>query len=317
MANTRNKRTNPSPAVDFTTKPKRSGPVGTALTNLLAWQARRAEGRPFDLQAARSRDARAAQKFPVPRGVQRTQERIAGIRIVRYSSGAADRGTVLALHGGAHVLGSPEALSIPMAKNHGPDVVSVDYGLSPEHPFPTALNEALTVYRALLDSVGADRMAVMGDSAGGGLALSLLQAVVEAGLPVAAALVAVHPWADLSLSGPSNTRNRGRDILVHSQLEQSARWYAGDRDLQDPAVSPLFGSFGGFPRTYIPVGSRDLLLDDARRVAAKMIADGVDVHLDIFPGAPHGFNAVPFPAGRQCNERARAIIDAALPPQSR
>ena len=303
--------------VDFTAKPKRAGLVGAALTNLLAWRARSQEDKPFDLEAARERDRRAAKRLPVPRGVRRTEERIAGVRVIRYSSGAGDRGTVLAFHGGAHVLGAPEVLSIPLARDGGPDVVSVDYGLSPEHPFPAARDEGLAVYRALVDTVGADRMAVMGDSAGGGLALTLLQAVVAAELPMAAALIAVYPWGDLSMSGPSATRNKGRDVLVYSHVALSARWYAGDRDLQDPAVSPLFGSFRGFPRTYIPIGSRDLILDDARRIAAKMKAEGVDVHLDVFPGAPHGFNGVPFAAGRQCNRRARTIIDAALPPVTR
>jgi epsilon-lactone hydrolase len=302
--------------VDMTAKPKRAGLIGDALTNLLARDARRREGKPFDLAAARNQNGRATGVLARQRGVQRTEEEIAGIPVVRFSSGGGDRGTVLAFHGGAYVLGDAGSLSIPFAKNGGPDVVSVDYRLAPEHPYPAGQDDAMAVYRALLETVGADRMAVTGDSAGGGMALTVLQAVVAADLPMVTALIAVFPWADLSLSGPSSKINKGRDILVRSEVELSARWYAGDRDLQDPAISPLFGSFRGFPRTYIPIGSRDLILDDARRVAAKMKSEGVDVQLDIFPGAPHGFNAVPFPAGRQCNARARAIIDAALPPRA-
>lgn len=303
--------------VDMTAKPRRAGLVATAVTNMLARGARRRDGAPFDLEAARAQGARTAGLLRLPRGVRRTDEVIAGVPVVRFSSGAGDRGTVLAFHGGAYVLGDAASLSLPLSKNGGPDVVSVDYRLAPEHPYPAGQDDAMAVYRALLDTVGAERMAVTGDSAGGGLALTVLQAVVAEGLPMATALVAVFPWADLSLSGPSSTINQGRDILVKSEVELSARWYAGDRDLRDPAVSPLFGSFRGFPRTYIPIGSRDLILDDARRVAAKMASEGVDVHLDIFPGAPHGFNAVPFAAGRQCNARARAIIDSALPPRVR
>lgn len=295
----------------MTAKPRRAGLVGTVLTEVLTARARRSEDKPFDLGAARLRDS--AVRPPRSRTVRITEEWIAGVRVVRFSSGNADRGTVLAFHGGAYVLGNPYALSIPFAQDGGPDVISVDYRLAPEHPYPAAQDDALTVYRALLETVGAERIAVTGDSAGGGLALTLLQAVVAQGLPMASALVAVFPWADLSLSGPSTTINKGRDILVRSQVALSARWYAGELDLQDPNVSPLFGSFRGFPRTYIPVGSRDLILDDARRIAAKMRTEGVDVQLDIFHGAPHGFNAFPFAPGRQCNARARAAIDDALP----
>ncbi|MGR0161124.1 alpha/beta hydrolase [Paenarthrobacter nitroguajacolicus] len=301
--------------VDFTTQTARSGAVGTLLTNVLAGGARKREGQSFDLQAARRQSLKQNKYFGTPRGVQVTDEIIAGVPVVRFSSGNAHRGTVLTFHGGAYVLGSARLFSIQAWKNGGPDVVSVDYRLAPEHPFPAAQNDALAVYRELLSTVGADRIVVTGDSAGGGLALTLLQAVAAEQLPMPAALIAVFPWADLSLSGESSTTNNGRDILVRSEVEISARWYAGDRELDDPAVSPLFGSFRGFPRTYIPIGSRDLILDDARRVAAKMESEGVDVQLDIFDGAPHGFNAVPFKGSRQCNARARAIIDEKLPPK--
>lgn len=299
--------------VDFTTRPTRTGLVGNALTAYVARNARRREDQPFDLEEARRQSLRFADRLRMPRGIAVTDERIAGIPVVRFSSGNSDRGTVIAFHGGAYVLGSPRALSIQAWRNGGPDVVSVDYRLAPEHPYPAAQDDAMAVYRALVQSVGAERIVVTGDSAGGGLALTLLQAVAAEGLSMAAALVAVFPWGDLSLSGPSSIHNKGRDILVHSEVALAARWYAGDRDLQDPAISPLFGSFTGFPRTYIPIGSRDLILDDARRVATKMIAEGVDVQLDIFPGAPHGFNAVPLAGSRQANGRARAVIDEALP----
>jgi monoterpene epsilon-lactone hydrolase len=298
----------------FSAPLKKSGPVGRLLTTVLARQARARDGKPFDLEEARaSGEKSTAGLFGPPKNVTRTEETIAGVRTVRFSTGGASRGTVLALHGGAHVLGSPNSLSINASRNGGPDVVSVDYRLSPEHPFPAARDDAMAVYRALLDSVGADKLAVMGDSAGGGLALTLLQAVAAEGLPLPAALIAMYPWGDLSMSGASATENRTRDILVYSEVSQAAKWYAGDRDLNDPAVSPLFGSFRNFPPTYMAIGSRDLILDDARRIAQKMEEEGVDVHLDVFPEAPHGFNAVPFAQGRQCNARARALIDFALP----
>jgi monoterpene epsilon-lactone hydrolase len=299
--------------IAFSGEVKRSGPFGRFLTGVLVGNARKRDGKPFDVVLERERSNRTTSRIPLPRGVRKTEERIAGVRVIRLSSGARERGTVLAFHGGAYALGIPDYPSVPAAKDGGPDVVSVDYRLAPEHPFPAARDDALAVYRELLSTVGAERLVVMGDSAGGGLALSLLQAAAAEGLPMPAALVAMFPWGDLSLSGESSRTNRDRDILVHSEVSLAAGWYAGGRRLDDPAVSPLFGSFAGFPPTYIAIGSRDLILDDARRLAVTMRAEGVDVHLDVFPDAPHGFNAVPLPQGRQCNARARALIDHALP----
>lgn len=300
-----------------TTDAPPSSPVGRIITALLARRARAQDGKPFDLAEARKDSARFATRIRLPKDVAKTEETIDGVRVVRFSSGNASRGTVLAIHGGAHVLGVPDVISIQPAKNGGPDVVSVDYRLSPEHPYPAAHDDVLTVYRALVDEVGADRLVVMGDSAGGCLALALLQTLAAQDLPMPAALVAMYPWGDLSLSGRSWTANRGRDVLVHSQVAQSALWYAGDRKLDDPAISPMFGSFRSFPPTYMAVGDRDLLLDDVLTVADRMRAEGVEVQLDVFPGAPHGFNAVPLAPGRRCNARARALIDAVLPATDR
>jgi monoterpene epsilon-lactone hydrolase len=296
---------------------KGSSPVGRFLTRILVKGARKRDGQPFDVVAEREKSNRTTSRIPLPRGVRKTEEYIAGVRVVRLSSGSGARGTVLHFHGGAYILGSADYPSVPAAKDGGPDVISVDYRLAPEHPFPAAKNDALTVYRELLATVGADRLVVMGDSAGGGLALTLLQAAAAEGLPMPAALVAMFPWGDLSMSGNSALVNRERDILVYSEVSAAAGWYAGDLELTDPAVSPLFGSFVGFPPTYMAIGGRDLILDDARRMEKTMRAEGVDVHLDVFPDAPHGFNAVPLAQGRQCNARARALIDYALPERTR
>jgi monoterpene epsilon-lactone hydrolase len=285
--------------IHFTEDVKKAGPLARLLAGRLAAGARKREGKPFDVVAERERSEKATKRLARMRGVEVTEERIAGVRVLRLSSGGGDRGTVLAFHGGAYVLGIPEALSIPAARNGGPDVVSVDYRLAPEHPFPAARDDAMAVYRALLETVGAEKLAVMGDSAGGGLALTLLQAVAAEGLPMPAALVAMFPWGDLSLSGESCTTNRGRDILVHSEVALAADWYADGRDLRDP--------------TYMAVGDLDLIRDDVKHTAERMRADGVSVHLDVFPGAPHGFNIVPFPAARQCNQRAQAFLGHALP----
>ena len=275
----------------------------------------RKEGTPADLAADRRLADRVTSLSRLPRGVKVTEEVIAGVPVLRASSGAQSRGTVLFLHGGAYVLGSARDVvsTAHVAADGGPDVVSVEYRLAPEHPYPAAVEDALAVYRELVRDPGPRRLVVTGESAGGGLTLALLQKAREEGLPMPAAIVPVFPWADLSLSGESSTANIGRDMLTRSQVLENAAWYAGGRDLRDPGLSPLFGSFRGFPRTYIPVGQYDLVLDDARRVATKMRAEDVDVVLDEWPGTIHGFLHVPSAEARQCRQRIRAFVHEALP----
>lgn len=295
--------------------PRRPG-VGMRLVSaLLGARARRQEGRPVDLARERRLNDRISARLRAPEGVTVTEEILGGVPVVRMSSGGGARGTVLFLHGGAYVLGSArQALaSVAVCTHGGPDLVSVEYRLAPEHPHPAAVDDAMAVYRELVRSPGADRLVVAGGSAGGGLLLLMLQRARDEGLPMPVAAVAEYPWADLSMSGPSATANAGRDMLVRSQLLEEAAWFAGGRDLRDPAVSPLFGSFRGFPRTWVPVGTADLLLDDARRVAAAMAAEGVDVDLEEWPGAIHAFTALPLREGRLYRRRLRAFVDAALP----
>jgi epsilon-lactone hydrolase len=295
--------------------PRRPGPGMRLVSVLLGARARRQEGRPVDLARERQLNDRISARLRAPEGVTVTDEVLGGVPVVRMSSGGGARGAVLFLHGGAYALGSArQALaSVAVCTHGGPDLVSVGYRLAPEHPYPAALDDALAVYRELVRSPGAERLVVAGGSAGGGLLLLLLQRARDEGSPMPVAAVAEYPWVDLSMSGASATANVGRDMLVRSQLLEEAAWFAGGRDLRDPAVSPLFGSFHGFPRTYLPVGTSDLLLDDARRVAAAMAAEGVDVVLEEWPGAIHAFTALPLREGRLYRRRLRAFVDAALP----
>ncbi len=278
-------------------------------------RAQRREGRPVDLAGERRAISRIERLLRASRGVTVTEEPLGGVPVLRLSSGGGSRGTMLYLHGGAYALGSArQALAhARVCADGGPDIVSVEYRLSPEHPWPAAVDDALAVYRALLASPGPERMVVCGESAGGGLMLLLLQRAAREGLPMPTAAIAAFPAADLSMSGPSATANMGRDMLVRSELEQEAAWFAGGRELNDPAVSALNGSFDGFPRTWISVGTRDLLLDDARRVASAMSTDGVQVELHEWPGAIHGFTALPLPEGRRYRRLMRGFVDATLP----
>lgn len=287
---------------------------------VLGRNAKRREGKPVDLQRSREQtDGITERLLRLPDGVTMTQETIAAIPVVRFSTGG-NGATILYLHGGAYALGNAKqaAVAAGICQNDGPDIISIEYRLAPEHPFPAAIDDAMAVYRQLLVTVGAENLVVTGESAGGGLLFLLLQRAREEHLPMPAGAVALFPWADLSLSGRSSTTNIGRDTLTRSELLTEAGWFAGDRSLRSPAVSPVFGSFRGFPRTYVAVGTNDLLRDDSHRCVAAMKAEGVDVVLTEYPGTIHGFTAVGFRETRhhrrQFDRFVRSCLAGTNPP---
>jgi epsilon-lactone hydrolase len=181
-------------------------------------------------------------------------------------------------------------------------VLSIDYRLAPEYPFPAALDDAVTAYHWLL-AEGADsrRIAVMGDSAGGGLALSLLLRLRDQGIPLPAAAVALSPWTDLALTGPSLSLNASADPLVSAeQARRFVDYYLAGADPRTPYASPLYGKPEGLPPTIIQVGSDEVLRDDAVRMADRMRAAGCRVELEIWPRMPHVWHLF----ARSCRRRA-------------
>lgn len=285
-----------------------------ATTALLGARAGRREGVAFDLQRERRRiDAITDRLGHVPRGVEQTALVAAGVPAFRFGS-TDNVGTVMYLHGGAYVLGTGHqgVVAAHLCIDGGPEVISVDYRLAPEHPAPAAVDDAFAVYRDLESRLGASNIVIIGESAGGGLLFLLLQRLRDAGVAMPAAVAASFPWVDLSMSGASATRNLGKDMLVRSELDQAARWFAGDGDLRNPSVSALFGELHDLPPVYIAVGGRDLLLDDARQLAGALTEADVDVVLDVWPGAPHGFTAMPFAEGREHRRRLKTFVRDAL-----
>lgn len=185
------------------------------------------------------------------------------------------------------------------------------YRLAPEDPHPAGLEDALTAYRALVDSgISPDRIAVGGDSAGAALALGLALRLGDAGEPMPALLVLISPWIDLSLSGESTKRNANRDAGVSPRwLRGAAARYAGDYDLMDPEVSPLFADLKGLPPLHIQEAEEDVLGDDASRLAERAAKAGVEVDHRRYPDW-HGFQVLAGiykPAASALSDAAGAI----------
>jgi acetyl esterase/lipase len=201
---------------------------------------------------------------------------------------------VLYFHGGAYALGSAAdsvGLAADVSRRAGARAISVDYRLAPEHPFPAALDDAVAAYRALLDTgVPSAKIAVVGESAGGGLVAATLVALNDAGLPQPSSATVFSPWADLTVSGASATTKAGLDpALTSKALRTRARDYLGERDTATPLASPIFADLTGLPPLLIQVGSHEILLDDAVRLASRAADHDVQVELQVWPEVPHVF----------------------------
>jgi monoterpene epsilon-lactone hydrolase len=204
---------------------------------------------------------------------------------------------VLYLHGGGYVQGglaNYRMLSGQLAERLQIPLLFPEYRLAPENPFPAALNDALKAYRWLLgQGYAPGKIVLCGDSAGGGLALATTLALRAAGDPLPAAVVCLSPWADLTLSGQSHqTRAKAEAVLTTAGLRAWADFYRGTEPAENPLISPVYADFQGFPPLLIQVGGDEILLDDARAVAEKAQAVGVDVTLSLWPGLFHVWQAL-------------------------
>ena len=205
----------------------------------------------------------------------------------------AREAVVLYLHGGGYVIGSPRShrhLAAAIAGAAGASALLLDYRRAPEHPFPAALEDALATYRWLIGSEGIAPQAIVvaGDSAGGGLAIATMLALRERGVALPAAGVCISPWVDLTCSLPSYAANAAIDpLVVPSVIAAMARAYLGGADPRTPRASPLHADLRGLPRLLIQVGSDELLLDDARQLAARAGEAGVEATLEVWDGMVH------------------------------
>ena len=206
------------------------------------------------------------------------------------AQGSDPNRAILGLHGGGYVLGSIATHRTHFAhisEATGARCLVIDYRLAPENPFPAAVDDATAAYRWLLASgLSSDRLAIVGDSAGGGLTLGTLVALRQAGESLPAAAVCLSPWTDMEFSGES-MRSADDPLLTLSAIEGMRDAYLQGGDSRDPRAAPLHADFAQFPPLLIQVGTRELLLDDATRVAERARAAGVDVTLEACEGLIH------------------------------
>ncbi len=206
---------------------------------------------------------------------------------------------VLYLHGGGYCIGSLDShrgLGSRLALATGCPVAMLDYRLAPEHPFPAAEDDAGNAYRDLLSlGIRPDRMAIAGDSAGGGLTVATLLALRGSGDPLPAAAVCLSPWVDLTQSSTAYRNLADVDPMVSkSGLDLMSGAYLDGVDPRTELASPLFAAdFGGFPPVCIEVGEYEVLIDDATGLADRMRESGVNVTLKVWPELIHVFQAFP------------------------
>lgn len=201
-----------------------------------------------------------------------------------------ERGTLVYVHGGGYIWMRAEthlAVAAAFVRETGCRCVSVDYRRAPEHPFPAPVEDLVAVHRALLDAgEAAAHIAFAGDSAGGGLVVAALVALRDAGVPLPAAGVSISPWSDLAVTGDS--ADAADDPVVSGNaLRMMADLYLAGADPRTPNASPLYADLTGLPPLLVQVGTRESLLDDARRLVERARAAGVDVTLTEYEDVIH------------------------------
>lgn len=237
---------------------------------------------------------------------------------VRPARAAVSGQAILFIHGGGYVQGTAEAYRgfvSQIVSRTGIPALAIDYPLAPEASLPAAPRAALAAY-AYLVAQGFARIAVVGDSAGGGLSLvTMAQLARQSALPKPVTGVVFSPWADLAFTGWSMMDPEQIDPLIgYDYLQDCANKYVGSYDPRDPMASPLHGDLAGLPPLLIQVGTAERLLDDSRQVAAKAAAAGVPVELEVWDGMHHVFqlDVAHLESSRTALDRAAAFITRAF-----
>lgn len=249
-----------------------------------------------ELRDAQSRSAKLVAKLPKSIALEQTE--IDGIPAEWIAHKSADsEKVILYLHGGGYVAGnltSYHLLCGTLSEISGMRVLMPEYRLAPDYPFPAGLEDTLSTYAWLLaNNIDAEKIIIAGDSAGGGLVLATTLAIRDEGRPLPRGLVCLSPWTDLTFSGKSHETNAAKEVILHpDNLRLWAEKYLRFADPRTPHISPAFADMHNFPPMLIQVGSDEALLDDARMVAERAQAAGVDVTLSVYEGMWHVWQTV-------------------------
>jgi acetyl esterase/lipase len=234
---------------------------------------------------------------PLPADVTVTAGALGGVPTAEITiDGIEPRHVVLYFHGGVYVLGDAflaADLASQVGRRTRAKVISVDYRLAPEHPFPAAVDDALAAYEALLRSGARPSDIVFaGESAGGGLAIATLVNARDHGLPLPAAAFVMSPYVDLTLGGTTmRTKSQVDPLLSQENLQPRVTDYTSGQDAALGLISPVFADLSGLPPLIIQAGTHEVLLDDAVRLAGQAATADVEVTLGITPCVPHVFQA--------------------------
>jgi epsilon-lactone hydrolase len=227
-----------------------------------------------------------AGEFPVDPSTQREPIRAATVKSEWVSAPESEPSrAILYLHGGGYVIGSintSRAFAARLSKAAGARILAIDYRLAPEHPHPAAVEDAIAAYRWMLEQgIQASRIAIAGDSAGGGLTVATLVAIRSLEIPLPCAGVCISPWVDLEAIGESMTTKANVDPMVQRDgLIEMARLYLNGQNPRTPLAAPLYADLSGLPPLLIQVGTSEILLDDSIRLAERARKAGVAVQLD-------------------------------------
>ena len=224
---------------------------------------------------------------------------------------------ILYCHGGGYTCGGlhyARILAAKLALATGLEVVSFEYRLAPENPYPAAFDDGMTMWDYLMrKGYGAKNVLIAGDSAGGNLALVLTQKIIKEDRIAPKALILFSPWTDMTATADSYKEQKDTDpILTYEYIVAVRNAYIGKKEPSDPRFSPLFGSFKDFPPTLIQVGKNELLLDDSAILAKSMKAAGVKVTYEMYKDGWHVFQQMPIPLANKAMEAVGSYVSELL-----
>lgn len=271
--------------------------IQSTIANLvIRWQFKHGSRGPLNVYAARHQVNKLAERNPpLPKDIRHTplaEDQARGLCPAEWLSVAQPKRTIVYFHGGGYFFCGLSTHRPPcayLARTAQARVLSVDYRMAPENPFPAAVNDAVAWWKELLrQGVKPEDVVFAGDSAGGGLALACLLAAREQGLPLPAGALLFSPWTDLSCSGETMKTMAKADVMFNPHLlPEAAALYLNGRPATDPLISPLFGDLRGLPELSIFASEHEVLLSDSTRLHDKARREGVKSTLTLRPRLPH------------------------------